>query len=323
MTAAVTQSIRTNKNQVADKPDNAHIMFTLRQLKYFVAVAKHGNITTAAESLHVSQPGVSTAIAQLEEMFDVQLFVRQRARGVTLTPAGRALMASAIELLNHVSDVMTLGSSLDDSVKGPLRIGFYHTIGPYLLPGLLRHFHDLYPLVDISLTEGNLAELHLALSSSDIELAILYDLDLPEQFAHVHLMGLPPYVLVAANSDLASRQEVSIHELTQEPMVLLDLPHSSEYFRMLFLTMNVKPRISYRTRSVSMVRSLVANGFGYSILNFQATVRTDNDGMPLAYLRIKENFPSLDVLLAWPRGVHLTRRARNFIEIAQAYTQKP
>ncbi|MDN5874647.1 MAG: LysR family transcriptional regulator, partial [Sinobacteraceae bacterium] len=64
-------------------------MFTLKQLRYFLAVAEHGSVTAAAEALYVSQPGVSAAVTQLEQFLDVQLLVRRKARGVELTPAGR------------------------------------------------------------------------------------------------------------------------------------------------------------------------------------------------------------------------------------------
>lgn len=209
-------------------------MFTLRQLKYFVEVAKHGSISAAADALYVSQPGVSAAVTQLENMLEVQLFIRRKARGVTLTPAGRSLVGMARELLNHADDVMTLGRSLDSSLAGPLRVGFYHTIGPHILPGLLAAFRTQCPQVDVSIHEADLAQLHAAMENGEIELAILYDLDLEPQFDRLQLLGLPPYILAAGGSKLAQHQSVSIQELADKSMILLDLPYSSEYFRMLF-----------------------------------------------------------------------------------------
>ncbi len=294
-------------------------MFTLKQLKYFVEVAKLGSISAAAESLYVSQPGVSAAITQLESMLDVQLFVRRKARGVTLTPAGRSLVVMARELLNRADDVMTQGRSMDSELKGKLRVGFYHTIGPHILPGMLASFSRQYPGVDVSIHEADLAQLHAILDEGDIELAILYDLDLGPQFDHERLLALPPYVLAAANSDIARGDAISIRALADQPMILLDLPHSSEYFRMLFRVAGVEPRIEYKTKSIPMIRSLVANGLGYSILNFQPVMHATYDGKHLAYLRIKEHYPGLQVVIAWLKQSRTTARARAFIDAAQAY----
>lgn len=294
-------------------------MFTLKQLKYFVAVAEHGSVTAAAQALYVSQPGVSAAVAQLEGLLDVQLLIRRKARGVELTPAGRALLASSRELLNHADDVLTLGRELNHTLKGTLDVGFFHTIGPHVVPSLLARFQQEYSNVRVSILEGDLAQLYSALMSGEIELAVLYDLGLDEHIERCRLMRLPPYVLVSPDSDTAQSDAVSLRALASEPMILLDLPHSREYFTSLFRGVGVEPRVGYRTKSVPMVRSLVANNLGFSVLNFRPRVRADYDGKPLAYVEIEESYSGLELVLAWRRGVRLTTRARAFIDVAKAH----
>lgn len=294
-------------------------MFTLKQLRYFVAVAEHGSVTAASESLYVSQPCVSAAVAQLEQMLEVQLLIRRKARGVELTPAGRSLLVSARELLKHADDVVTQGRELNHSLAGTLDVGFFHTIGPHVVPSLLARFRQKYASVQVSLLEGDLAQLHGALMSGEIELAVIYDLGIDEHIEYCRLMRLPPYVLTAADSHIARHASISLRDLAAEPLIQLDLPHSREYFTMLFRSMNIEPRIGYRTKSVPMVRSLVANGLGYSILNFRPRVRTDYDGKPLAHVEIKESYPGLQLLVAWRSGIRLTARARAFIETAQLH----
>lgn len=298
-------------------------MFTLKQLRYFLAVAEHGSVTAAAQSLYVSQPGVSAAVAQLEEILDVQLLIRRKARGVELTPAGRALLASARELLHHADDVMTQGRELNHTLAGSLQVGFFHTIGPHVVPSLLARFRREYANVRVSILEGDLAQLYTALMSGEIELALLYNLGLDEQVEYCSLLRVPPYVLAAAGSDIARQDAVSLRTLADSPMILLDLPHSREYFTMLFRSLGLEPRIGYRTKSVAMVRSLVANELGYSVLNFRPKVRLDYDGRPLAHVEIEESYPGLDLVLAWRAGVRLTARARAFMETAQAHLGKP
>lgn len=292
-------------------------MFTLKQLRYFLAVAEHGSVTAAAQSLYVSQPGVSAAVAQLEEILDVQLLIRRKARGVELTPAGRALLASARELLHHADDVMTQGRELNHTLAGSLQVGFFHTIGPHVVPSLLARFRREYANVRVAILEGDLAQLYAALMNGEIEIAVLYDLGIDEHVEYCRLMRLPPYVLAAADSPIAAHGSISLRAIADEPMILLDLPHSREYFTMLFRSIGIEPRVAYRTKSVPMVRSLVANGLGYSVLNFRPKVRSDYDGKPLAHVEIAESFRGLELLLAWRAGTRLTARARAFIETAQ------
>lgn len=296
-------------------------MFTLKQLKYFVAVAEHGSVTAAAASLYVSQPGVSAAVAQLEEFLDVQLLVRRKARGVELTSAGRALLVSARELLNHADDVMTLGRELNHTLKGSLDVGFFHTIGPHVVPSLLARFRQAYANVSVSILEGDLAQMYSALMGGEIELAVLYNLGLDEHIEYCRLMRLPPYVLASPESFIAESTEVSLRNLVDEPMILLDLPHSKEYFTSLFRRAGVEPKIGFRTKSVPMVRSLVANNLGFSLLNFRPRVRADYDGKPLVHVEIQESYSGLELVVAWRRGVRLTARSRAFIEVAKAHVE--
>lgn len=294
-------------------------MFTFKQLRYFVSVAEHGSVTAAADELFVSQPGVSAAVTQLEEFLDVQLLIRHKAKGVELTPAGRSMLVMARELLQHADDVMTVGRGLNHSLEGSLHVGFFHTIGPHVVPSLMAKFRRRYPQVQVSLFEGDLAQLQDALKNGEIEIAVLYDIGVDEHMEFCRLQTLRPYVVAAADSAIARDDRVSLQTLKDKAMVLLDLPHSREYFYAIFRKAGVVPRIGYRTKSVPMIRSLVANGLGYSILNFRPTRRSDYDGKLLAYVDIEDTDHSLDVVVSWRKGVRLTERARAFIDVAQRH----
>src|ERR1700748_1682568 len=104
--------------------------YTLRQLQYFVAAAEAGTVTQAAEAMHLSQSAMSTALADLEKAFQVQLLVRHHARGISLTPAGRELLVQAADLLGAAQG---LGSSL----TGTVQLGCFSVPAPYVLPELL------------------------------------------------------------------------------------------------------------------------------------------------------------------------------------------
>ena len=84
------------------------MQFTLKHLRYFVAAAERGSVTAAARAIHVSQPSISEAIAHLEAVFDLQLFLRHHAQGLSPTPAGRRLLLEARSLLAHADDLASI-----------------------------------------------------------------------------------------------------------------------------------------------------------------------------------------------------------------------
>ena len=285
------------------------MQYTLRQLAYLVAVAEHGSVTAAANALYTSQPGVSNAIAQLEETFGLQFFVRHHARGVSLTPAGQSFIAAARNLLHHADDLQQQAQEISQSLRGAITLGCFTTMAPILLPGLLSALRTAYPELEVNLLEGDTQQLQVALLGGQIELALLYDLGLPDTLHKLPLSGARPYVLVAADHPLAARGSVSLAELADEPLVLLDRPHSREYFLGLFRQLGLEPRVRHRTINFELVRGLVAAHFGYALLNLQPKVDVSYDGGKLAYLEIADDVPRLPIVLAWPQELKLTRKA--------------
>ncbi|AXB06909.1 MULTISPECIES: LysR family transcriptional regulator [Aeromonas] len=285
------------------------MQYTLRQLTYLVAVADHGSVTAAANALYTSQPGVSNAIAQLEALFGLQFFVRHHARGVSPTPAGQSFIAAARNLLLHAEDLEQQAQEISQSLRGAITLGCFTTMAPILLPDLLSALRDAYPELEVNLLEGDTQQLQAALLGGQIELALLYDLGLPETLHKQPLSGARPYVLVAADHPLAARGQVSLAELVDEPLVLLDRPHSREYFLGLFRQLGLEPRVGHRTVNFELVRGLVAAHFGYALLNLQPQVDMSYDGGKLACLDIVDDVPQLPIVLAWPQELTLTRKA--------------
>jgi len=250
--------------------------FTLRQLEYFVAVGEAGSIALASDKVNVSSPSISAAINQLEKEFGLPLFVRQHAQGLSLTLAGRRMLRQAKLVLREADGLNDLAADISGEIRGPLSIGCLLTFAQVVLPSVRRGFETEYPDVRISQREMNQSELFSALRRAEIDIALTYDLDLPADLQFKGLLDLPPYALVGESHPLAHLPSVSVDQLKGYPMVLLDLPHSSDYFMSFFAQIGTKPIIAERTRDMAVMRSLVANGFGYSIAN----VRPLNDRSP-------------------------------------------
>lgn len=258
--------------------------FTFRQLEYFVAVGETGSIARASERINVSSPSISAAISSLENQFDIQLFVRQHAQGLSLTPGGRRFFNQVKTVLAEAGSLHDLAGDISRHARGPVTVGCLVTLSPFVLPELRRGFETANPHVTIHQIEAHQAELLVMLRRAEIDVALTYDLELPADLSFEPLAELPPYALFAADHPLSARRTVGLGTLAKLPMVLLDLPLSREYFLSLFQHRNLRPRIAERTPHIMMVRSMVANGFGYGLLNIPSLNERAPDGKPLRYV---------------------------------------
>jgi DNA-binding transcriptional LysR family regulator len=295
------------------------IQYTLKQLAYFAAAAERSSVTDAARALNVSQPSVSTAIGHLEDVLGTQLFLRHHAQGLSLTPAGRRLLAKARSLLAHAEELGADQWSEGGHLRGELQLGYFVTFAPYYLPGLLTQFAGIHPDVSVGLQEGDIETLRRALAIGTLELALLYDLALGAELAREPLVALKPYAVLPAKHPLARRKRVPLALLAAEPFILLDLPHSREYFRAIFLAYGIEPMVRYAAPSIEMVRGLVASGHGVGLLNIRPARDEAYDGSPLACRPLAEDTPPLRIVLARPAQARPTRAADALIACAKDY----
>lgn len=295
-----------------------NLRFTLRQLVYFVAAGESGSIKVAAERVHISQPSVSAAISHLEHEFGVQLFVRHHARGLSLTAAGAVLAAEVKRILRNVEDLQRTADAFSTRLSGPLDVGCLSTLAPIVVPELARSFEDRYEQVKIRTWEGDQSYLYSVLRSSDIGLAVTYDLEISEDMDFQPLAQLPPYAYIAADHPLATRKSVTIADLSPLPLVLLDLPLSSDYFLALFEKAQQVANVYTVSKSMETARSIVARGYGYGLANFRPLNMAALDGKPLAYLPISGEPKILHIGLLTLKGTRFTRVAHEFCEHCRA-----
>lgn len=255
--------------------------FTLRQLEYFIAAGETGSVTLASERVHISQPSISTAISHLEKELGVKLFIRNHAQGLSLTPAGRDLLREAKNVLTQANGLYNLASETSGHVRGTLSLGCMVTLAPMLVPELSHSFTAAFPEVQIHYFEGNQEELTERLRRSEVDVAITYDLQVPDDIVFVPLASLPPHVVINEGHLFAQRSQLSLSELVTEPMILLDLPLSREYFLALFMNEGLQPNIVARSAHQEVVRTMVANGYGYSLLNVRPRSEHALDGRRL------------------------------------------
>jgi len=288
--------------------------FTLKQLKYFVMAVEHRSIAEASRHLHITQPSISIAIKSLEESFGVQLFIRHHAQGISLTTSGRFFYEKAMELLrmSYLFEQNTRANK--DVVSGNISIGCFDTVAPLYLPKLISGFRQLYPGINVQLHDAQQQDLTEGLHRGRFDMAILYQHELDGSIQTEPLqVPQQPYALLAADHPLANKGSVSLAELSKEPMILLDVQPSRNYFLNIFNEQGLEPNVAFSSSSIEMVRGMVGQGFGFSILVTRSLPDFTYDGKRVKMVEIADKVPSSCLVMAHLRHAKPTRPTELFM----------
>lgn len=292
--------------------------YTLRQLKYFVTTVECGSVAEASRKLYIAQPSISTAIKGLEESFGVQLFIRHHAQGVSLTPGGARFYRKAQELLRMAKEFEQNALADNDVVAGQIDIGCFETVAPLYLPRLIAGFRERYPGVEIRLHDGEQQELVQGLTGGRFDLAIFYEHDLDGTIETEPLMPPQrPYALLPEGHRFAGQKQVSLRDLVLEPMILLDVLPSRTYFVSIFEELGLSPNIVFGSPSIEMVRGMVGQGFGFSVLVTRPQSDITYDGKRVVCVDIVEDITGSGLVAAWLKRAHLTKPAQLFVDFCK------
>jgi DNA-binding transcriptional LysR family regulator len=284
---------------------------TLRQMEYFVAVAERGSIAAAAAELPISESAVAGAISELETIVGVRLLHRVRARGVTLTAAGAALLPELWSLVTRAREVERTAAELGNAVAGDLRVALDPVLTPVLLPRLMSGFLSQYPAVNFSFIEGNADEAQDWLVKGQCDVVLMYDLGVRDGLSASRLFTVRPRILVAEDLVGPEVESIPLSSLADEPMILIDISPGEAFYRAILSNAGVTPRIAYKTSSVEGVRALVARGFGWSMLLQHSRSDVSYEGRAYRELDVAEYVPDVALLAVTLPG-RLTRRTIAF-----------
>ena len=178
------------------------LSFTLRQLYYFVAVGEAGSIANASGRVNVSSPSLSTAISRLEEVFGVKLFIRQPAQGLSLTPGGRQFYSAGKELLENAQSLHDIANDIAERCQGPIFIGCLVTIAPFILVEIRRSFESRNPQAYVRQIDAHQGDLIKMLRRADIDVALTYNLSIPQDVEFEPLPPLPAHALFSPDHQI-------------------------------------------------------------------------------------------------------------------------
>jgi LysR family hydrogen peroxide-inducible transcriptional activator len=286
---------------------------TLTELKYIVAVSRHKHFGHAAEACFVAQPTLSVAIKKLEDELGVIIFERGGTE-ISMTPLGAQIVAQAERALEQTAAIKEIAKQNKDPLTGAFRLGIIYTVGPYLLPQLVKTMIEQVPQMPLVLQENFTVRLLELLRQGELDAAIMA-LPFPEQGLMVQALYDEPFVVALPKQHAwAKRSEITAQDLKSETMLLLGNGHC---FRDQVL--EVCPEMSrfsttgdgiartFEGSSLETIRHMVASGIGITVLP-QASVPDmhPKDGM-LRYLPFAKPVPSRRVVIAWRKS--FTRHA--------------
>jgi LysR family hydrogen peroxide-inducible transcriptional activator len=293
---------------------------TLTELKYIVAVAREKHFGKAAEACFVSQPTLSVAVKKLEDELELKLFERS-AGEVTVTPLGEEIVRQAQSVLEQAAEIKEIAKRGKDPLGGPLKLGVIYTIGPYLLPDLVRQNIARTPQMPLMLQENFTARLLEMLRTGEIDAAILAEPFPDTGLAMAPLYDEPFMAAVPAEHALAQGAAVSTEQLKGEHMLLLGTGHCfrdhvlqvcPEFARFASATEGI--RKTFEGSSLETIQHMVAAGMGVTLVprlavpaSALAAQAQPGGAAPLVrYLPIHDDSggepPTRRVVLAWRRS---------------------
>ena len=290
---------------------------TLTELKYIVAVARERHFGRAADACYVSQPTLSVAVKKLEAELELKLFERN-ANEVTVTPLGEEIVRQAQSVLEQAANIREIAKRGKDPLAGPLKLGLIYTIGPYLLPDLMRQMIRLTPQMPLMLQENFTLRLLEMLRTGEIDCAILAEPFPDTGLALAELYDEPFFAAVPTNHPLAAQASVSTEVLRNETMLLLGTGHCfrdhvlevcPEFAR--FSSNAEGIRKTFEGSSLETIKHMVAVGMGVTLvprlsipkeaLGAKPRRRKDEDAY-VKYLPFEGDPPTRRVALAWRKS---------------------
>jgi DNA-binding transcriptional LysR family regulator len=294
----------------------------LRHLRYFVAVAEAENVSRAALKLHVSQPGISRQIRDLEDEIGFALFERN-AKSIKLTNAGKTFLTEARAVLQRADEAVKTARAIATGARGELHVGYAPSPTSRFLPPALRAFQAELPSARVKLHDCSTEEMIAGLREGKLQIAFMVR-PTTGMMRGVHfeeIMRDAICVAVAPNHPLARRRSVSLKEVAQEPLAVYsrtEYPEAHEDLMAMFAKIKSKPNIAEEHDGVASLIAGVESGAGVALVPESIGCIT---GPRLKLVKLLPALEPLVIGAAWLKD-GLTPAAERFLKCAKDVVEK-
>jgi DNA-binding transcriptional LysR family regulator len=282
----------------------------IRQLTFFVEIARHRNFTKAAESLNVVQPAVSMAIQKLEDELELVLFNRQNRR-VSLTAEGEVFLEHAERILADLRAATMAMADLKGLGTGEVRLGIPPMMSTYFFPAIIDEFAQKYPQLHLTVSGEGAASIQKMISEGRLDMGVIAGGHIPDTLEVRHILREEVVVCVPAGHRFLTERSVRAADFAAEPLIMFK---EGYYQREMLLEIfkelpGIRTNIVFETNLFSLVKSLVKRGLGVSTL-LRMVAEDDQDLCAVSF----DPPLYLDLMLAWKRGGYLSRANQAFVD---------
>ena len=290
---------------------------SLRQIRYFVAVAEHGSVSATAHAISISQSAITEKIQELEADLGFRLFERH-SRGVELTLKGHQFLRHARKILTDVHDARRAIRGEVAEGGGRLALGVTPLVAGYVLSDLVTGFGGAFPETVVDTVEESGQQLEHLLVGGELDVAVMVvPLNLNAPALHTELVQVSAYrVWLPLGHRETRKVRVSLKDLAESPHVLLTVDHVAQTVEAAWRELGIRPQVALRTSSVEAVRGLVATGGHVAVMPDLTYRPWSLDGDKVEARMIAEPLPPVEVAIAWRRGFPLSSTATSFVSTA-------
>ena len=290
--------------------------FTLKQLRYVHEVGRLGSISQAASAMNISQSSVTSAIDSIETALGFTIFRRVPSAGLQATSAGIDVLNRTAHFLTNADAFKAELASLASGECGVLKLAIHLASSRYVSHAILKAFASKSADVDIRVVEGDMDYIFGLLDRAEVDFAMpLRRIDC-RNYGFVPLFDSRPFAVLPMGHPLAMQASVSLAELAELPMILLDVPLSRERQIEMFQNFDLEPDIRHRVKTASMACIMASNDFGFTILNTRDPGAHEAK-IGVACVPIRDSIYSPVYGLAYPERLQLSPVARHFMNAAK------
>ena len=272
--------------------------------------------------MNVVPSAVHTAINQVEAAFGLQLTIRSRSKGITLTATGHQMISKIQNLLDEHESLLRDGGDMRTRLTGTLRIGYYAPAAPAFMPRVIAQILKDNDEVSVKFFECDHQTAQDGLVSGAYDVIICVAKAMKPGVAYETLLALPGYALVPGSHPFATPPSIAMRDFLDQPVVLLDLPVVGEYYASQFDHVAIKPNVVATANSLEMVRSLVGSGIGCSLLHMLTAIEYTYAGDKVVAVPLRPTVDPLKIVLG-----HLPDNPRRLVKMFIAelltYFRKP
>jgi len=262
----------------------------LRQIRYFMEVAKHEHVTEASKNLHVAQSAISRQIFNLEDELGVDLFIRE-GRSIRLTPIGRMFLEQMERAMHVIDGAKQIVREYVDPKKGTIHIGFTTSLASYIMPTAIFYFRQQYPEVKFELNQASYVELVESVKKGKINMALVGPPPIKEDRIKSSILFTENIVaLLPSNHPLATKSSIMLNELQNDKFVLFP---KGNVIRQLIMDgchqRGFQPNVAFEGEDFDTIKGLVSAGLGITLIPEVTIV----DCLPRATVRVPISEPNL------------------------------